>query len=83
VKRKGAIGGIVGISPVLKEIRSLIKSLMLKGIKGVETSRNNLRQLSFHLVKLTKGKLINERAHQQQKADVNVRKGRLSFNTIT
>lgn len=63
VKRKGVIGGIVGISFVFKEIRSLIKSLMLKGIKGVEILRNNFRQLSFYFVKLIKGKFINERVY--------------------
>jgi hypothetical protein len=38
LRRKGALASIIELSPVLKEIKSLKKSLKLNGIKGVVTS---------------------------------------------
>lgn len=55
LKRKGKSGIVVGISSMLREIEFLIKSLILNGIKGVETSRTPPPQLNSQLVKIIKG----------------------------
>ena len=47
---KGAPGSEMELSPVLKEINRLKETLMLKGIKGAETSERDPAQMSFHLV---------------------------------
>ena len=47
LRRKGAPGRVMELSPVLKEIKSLKKTPMLNGIKGVVISEQDPTQLSF------------------------------------
>lgn len=45
--RIGAPGSVIGLNPVLKEIKNVKKSLMLNGIKEGVTSGQNFTLLSF------------------------------------
>lgn len=49
--RKGAIGSVTEPSPVLKEIKKSLKSLMLNEMKGAMASQKAAIQLSFQLLK--------------------------------
>ena len=49
--RIGAPESVIGLNPVLKEIKHLKKSLMLSGITVMVTSGQDLTQLSFQLLK--------------------------------
>jgi hypothetical protein len=51
LRRKGAPGSGMELSPVFKEIRRLEKSLILNEIKEVVTSRQDPTQVSFQPVK--------------------------------
>lgn len=51
LERKGPTGSIIELIPVLKEIESLKKSLILNRIAGVVSSGQDSMQMSFHLVK--------------------------------
>lgn len=52
LKRMGAPENVMlEPSPMLKEIKRLKKSLLLKGMKAVMTSRQYTSQLRFHLGK--------------------------------
>ena len=47
VRRKGTPGSVIELSPMFKEIKSLKKSLVLNGIKGVMTSGYGFTKLSI------------------------------------
>ena len=49
-RRKGTPGSVIELSPMFKEIKSLKKSLVLNGIKGVVTSGSGFTKLSVQLV---------------------------------
>ena len=52
LKRNRAPGNVMmPLSPVLREIKSLKKNLVPKGIQGVETPGQDFTQLSFQLTK--------------------------------
>lgn len=79
LKRKVAPKNVMEVSPVLKEMKSLKKSLMLTGTKGMGTSGQECTQLNFQLVegKLKKN-LSSEGSHQQQKAVASVIEGKVA-----
>ena len=69
-----SLRSIMKLSLVLKDVKSLKKSLMLNEIKGVVNSGQDHIQLNFQLVKRNyrKESLSSEENHQLQKADENV-----------
>jgi hypothetical protein len=51
LRRKGAPGDGMELSPVFEEIYILKKNLILKGIKGMVTTGQDPTQLNFQFVK--------------------------------
>ena len=51
LRRKGVLGSVMELNPVLKEIQMLKKTIVLNGIKGVVPSGRDSIQLSLQSLK--------------------------------